>query len=266
MSATPPAPALSLVFLTYNRSDLLARAFDAIVPPLAAQLPGGLETIISDDHSNAAHQAVIRGLGATHVLVAPRNRGLGNNHNKALAACTATYVLSLQDDWLFTGTVATIRAAMGILERDADVGIVEFLPPSVPIPCERRRTPDGVGYDVYVNDALPHPRASGSRPYSDRPHLKTRAFIDDLGPYREDLPMTTSELDFQQRVACQARWRVAWIDAPPAFEHLGAERSFNPGQRRAERLARLEALPLLGNAMRLLRPRLRRWLRRQARD
>lgn len=254
------APGLSVVFLTYNRSDLLEVAYHSVVPALRT-LPFSIETLVSDDASDAVHLARIHALAADRALIAERNRGLSHNHNKALRACSAERVLSLQDDWRFVGDPRVIDKAMRILDEDPDVGIVNFLPTSVPLPCDRRLTPSGVAYYVYENDGLPRQRASGSRPYSDRPHLKSRACIDELGPYREDLPMTGAELEFQQRVACQQRWRIAWIAGAPAFEHLGEARSFNPGQLRAARIARWQSLPVIGPPYRWLREVARRWLR-----
>lgn len=255
-----PPPGLSVVFLTYNRSDLLEAAYHSVVPALR-NLPITIETLVSDDASEPVHQARIRALGADQTLIAERNRGLSHNHNKALRACSATRVLSLQDDWLFVGDPGMVDSAMHILDEDPDVGIVNFLPTSVPLPSERRHTSTGTPYDVYVNDGLARPRASGSRPYTDRPHLKSGACIEDLGPYREDLPMTGAELEFQQRFACQQRWRIAWIPGAPAFQHLGEARSFNPGQVRAARIARWQSLPVIGPPYRWLRAVARRWLR-----
>lgn len=260
-TARDATPQLSVVFLTYNRADLLEVSYHSVVGALR-RLPVTFETVVSDDASDAPHRARIDALAADRTLFAPRNRGLSDNHNKALRACRADRVLSLQDDWLFVGDPGVVATALHILDADPQVGIVNFLPPSVPLPCERRYTAAGAAYDVYENDGLARQRASGSRPYSDRPHLKSRACIDDLGHYREDLPMTGAELEFQQRVACQVRWRVAWVAGPPAFQHLGDARSFNPGQLRAERIARWQALPLVGPPYRWLRAIARRCLRR----
>ena len=55
--------------------------------------------------------------------------------------------------------------------------------------------------------------------------------------------MTTMELDYQMRVANQSRWGIANFSHEDHFEHLGVERSFNPGNILAKRVEKLEAIP-----------------------
>jgi hypothetical protein len=105
-------------------------------------------------------------------------------------------------------------------------------------------------------------RPVSERPYSDRPHVKRAAFARDLGPYREDLPMTRAELDFQRRVACQDRWKIAYVENDAAFVHLGAEQSFNPGHLRQKRIEKLEAMASFGPIYAFLRRSAKRMLRR----
>lgn len=264
------ARGLSIMFLTYNRADLLQTALRSIRTPARelGELP--VEFVVSDDASSAEHRAVIDRLGADRVVGAEVNRGLSHNHNKGLRACRYGYILSLQDDWLFVGTADTLRAAIAILDRDPEIGIVNFIPPTLPIPRSERRFADGTTYTVFDNDGLPRKRGAGYRPYSDRPHLKRRCFVEDIGGYDEALPMTRAELDFQKRVACQTRWKVAHLHGDPPFEHLGAERTFNPGFHRAQRLERLYRLPVIGpvyrqarTAARICRERLRNMVARE---
>jgi len=244
---------LSVVFLTYNRSDLLEAAVASIRPALASLKDFGVEMVLSDDASDERHQTIIARLPMDRVVVAQQNSGLSHNHNKGLDACQYDYMLSLQDDWCFVGAPRALAAAIAILDQDEEIGIVNFIAPERSIPKSNRQLADGTTYTVFENDGLNRKRGAGYRPYSDRPHLKRASFVRDIGPYNESLPMTSAELDFQRRVACQQRWKVAHLHGPPPFEHLGADRTFNPGFHRAQRLERAYQAPVVGPLYRTLR-------------
>ena len=239
-------PDLSVLFLTYNRADILLTTYAAMREALARIPDLTCEYIVADDNSAPEHRRLLGQLEGARIMSSERNGGLSHNHNKGMAACAAPLILSLQDDFLFTGAPELIAQAVDILRSDPEVGDVNFVSHPVPLPSEQRRTPAGVGYIVFENDLMGVPRATSDRPYSDRPHLKRKAFAADVGPYREDLPMTKAELDYQMRVACQTRWRVAYLAGCDGFEHVGADRSFNPAQLRHQRIERLEALPIVG--------------------
>jgi len=248
VSAQSSAPVLSALFLTYNRVDLLAEAIASLRVALSA-MTVETEVVVSDDASTGEHAAQLAALDADCLVSAKTNRGLGHNHNQGLRACRSDAILSIQDDWRFVGRRADLEAALAILAWDGEVGLVNLMPPPQPLPGEQRALPGGATYWVFDNDGQRRVRPCGARPYSDRPHLKRRAFVADLGPYREDLPMTRSELDFQRRVAEQRRWRVAWLTGARAFDHLGAERSFNPGSPLGRRMDKAVALPVVGPAL-----------------
>lgn len=245
--------ALSVLFLSYNRTDLLTAAVQAIRPALASAKDLEVEIVISDDGSAAEHREAIAKLGADTVVWAPQNMGLSHNHNKGLRACRHDLILSLQDDWRLAGPVETIHSALLVLADDPEVGAVNFFPPSGEIANERRRLPSGVEYVVFANDGQTRRRQSGDRAYSDRPHIKRKAFVLDMGDYREDLPMTEAELEFQRRVACQQRWRIAHLCHAAPFEHIGEDRSLNPSNIRARQLESMYRLPIFGPAYRLMR-------------
>lgn len=244
---------LSVVFLSYNRTDLLAGAIGSLRSALAEPPRLEAEIVVSDDASTGEHAERLGQIDADAVVRAPDNRGLSHNHNQGLRACRFDPILSIQDDWRFVGQRADLEAALTILRRDQTVGVVNFCPSGEPLDHELRTLPDGRAYQVFANDRLRRLRPSSRRPYTDRPHLKRRAFVEDLGDYREDLPMTRAELEFQQRVACQNRWRVAWLVGPSPFAHLGADCSFNPGSPLGRRIDMVEALPVVGGAVRWAR-------------
>jgi hypothetical protein len=203
------------------------------------------EFVVADDRSDPKH---IETIGALQVDILARgetNGGLGANCNRGIAACRAPFILQIQDDWEFTGTADDIRHAIDILCEDEQIGIVQLTLMSSDLPLTTRRTRAGLAYRVYANDCLPW-RRTGVRPYSDQPHIKSRDFIESIGPYLEGRPMTETEIEFQMRVANQTRWHVAQIDAAPIFTHRGAASSFNPGSPPTAARRALSALPFVG--------------------
>ena len=260
MSEQDPLPRnevdVSVLFITYNRSDLLEIAFRSIRERLDF---GNLrvEFIVSDDASDPAHLSRVRSLPFDKHVLSAKNRGLGNNCNKGIANCTGEYILQIQDDFEFLGARSLVLTALKIMQVDRDVGIIQLLNETPGLPHEVRSLKDGTRYMVFENDGIAKLWDTVTRPYSDRPHLKSRQFCADIGPYMEGVPMTDMELDYRQRVACQKRWRVATIAQASAFSNLGIERSFNPGYVRARRLERIEGYPLVGPVFRRLRPAMR---------
>jgi len=260
---TQNAVDVSVLFITYNRSDLLEIAFRSIRERMDF---GNLrvEFVVSDDASDPAHLPRVRSLPFDKHLLSKANQGLGANTNKGIAVTTGRYILQIQDDFEFVGARTLLFTALQILQSDRDVGIVQLTNETPGVPHEARCLDDGTQYLVFENDGIPQLRDCSARPYSDRPHLKRRQFCEDVGPYRERVPMTDVELGYQQRVACQKRWRVATIAQVSAFRNLGSERSFNPCYIRARRLERIEGYPLVGPLLRQLRPaarRVRDWAR-----
>jgi glycosyltransferase involved in cell wall biosynthesis len=254
---------VSILFITYNRSDLLEIAFRSI----RERMDFGdlrVELVVSDDASDPAHLSRVRSLPFDTYLLSETNQGLGANTNKGIAGTQGRYILQIQDDFEFVGDRALLFAALQVIQEDPDVGIVQLTNETPDVPHETRFLVDGTRYLVFENDGIPQLQDSGARPYSDRPHLKRRQFYEDVGPYKEGLRLDVMELAYQQQVACQERWRVATIAQASAFSNLGTERSFNPCYRRARRLERLERYPLLGPTLRQLRPAMRRvrgWIR-----
>ena len=248
---------VSVLFITYNRSDLLEIAFQSIRQRMDFGSLG-VEFIVSDDGSDVAHLARIRSLPFHKHMLSKKNEGLGRNCNKGLAAVAGRYILQIQDDCEFVGDKRLLSMALEILRADEDVGIVQLTHQTPDVPHEVRYLKDGTRYVVFNNDGIPQKRDCGARPYSDQPHLKRKEFCEDIGRYKEGVPMTDMESDYQQRVACQKRWRVASIGQASGFKHLGAARSYNPCVLRARRLERIECYPLVGSVLKRARPTLRR--------
>jgi glycosyltransferase involved in cell wall biosynthesis len=251
-----PAIDVSVLFVSFNRSDLLARAVSSVRDRLNFE---GLahEFIVTDDASDPRHMAVIRALDVDRILTAGRNTGIGANCNRGLRSCRGEFILQIQDDCEFIGSHDLLYRAIEIMRHDSDVGIVQLTRQASAVPHDVRRLRDGTQYLLFMNDGLPRRRECGMRPYSDQPHLKRRSFVLDVGPYAEGKRMTVTEISYQQRVACQSRWRVAHLPQEQSFRHLGADRSFNDSWLRGKRLERIEQYPVIGPLFGRSRPYLR---------
>jgi hypothetical protein len=243
---------VSVLFITYNRSDLLEITYSAIRERMEF-VNLRVEFIVSDDASDVEHITLIQSLPFDKHVLAAANGGLGKNCNKGNAAAAGRYILQIQDDCEFVGNRTLFSRAFEILQTNHDVGIVQLTDQTPGVDHEVRCLADGTRYLVFKNDLIPQKRDCGARPYSDQPHLKRMLFCEDIGPYREGVPMIEMEIDYQQKVACQKRWRVAAITQTPSFNHLGDMRSFNPCVVRARRLDRIERFPFVGPFLRRLR-------------
>ena len=224
-AAMTNVPLLSVIFITYQRLDLLRRTCSAF--ECRVTYPR-LEWIVCDDGSPRAMQEGIRRLPFDRYLLSPENRGLGANNNAGLRAATGRYILMMQDDWDATPLAsAAIERALAILEHDNEVGMVRFYPGAIGhYPLEARRLG---GVEYFVCDH----RSPGYDPrhpvYSDTPHIRKAEMNDPalLGLYRENVPMETSEQDYSDRFDRQSRYRIAFLDRGESviFIHTGSAHS-----------------------------------------
>lgn len=235
---------ISVVFITFNRSQLLLRAIASLRPALEG-LGCPYELIVADDCSDPEHLEAIRSLEGVTLVQAVVNSGLGANANAGLRACRGEWILQVQDDWEYAGNSHDIARAIDVMEQDSSVGIVQLTPVHSDLPSARRESMSGA-HVVFANDGLPWRRACNLRPYSDCPHIKRREFVDRVGPYLEGVPMTVCESDYQRRVSCQRTWRVAQLLGSPLFVHLGEAHSLNPGGRRHPVVKLLHSIPIVG--------------------
>jgi glycosyltransferase involved in cell wall biosynthesis len=238
---------ISCLFITYNRSDLLAKTFEALKDGIANS---GLvaEFVVSDDSSSPTHQIAISKLTFDAMAVAKCNSGLGANQNRGLALCKHQFILQVQDDMLFIGCPLELSASIELLKSDGEIGIVQLTPVHSDLPFERRMI--GVHeFVIFVNDGLPWLRNCGVRPYSDLPHIKRREFVTDLGPYLEGVSMPDCENDYKRRVARQRKWKVAQLVSSGSFKHLGEDVSYNLGGKRHPLLRSISSLPVFGTKL-----------------
>jgi glycosyltransferase involved in cell wall biosynthesis len=90
-----PAPSVSVVICTYNRSALVRRALDACL----GQSWTDLEVVVVDDGSVDNTRAVVGAVADERVLLTSiPNGGLSNARNVGIAASRGHYVVFLDDD------------------------------------------------------------------------------------------------------------------------------------------------------------------------
>ncbi len=249
---------ISFLFISYSRSDLLEQSIAAIRESLKQDFPHTYEIVIADDCSPEFHASRIRSIGADTLVVSPKNKGLGFNHNQGIVACRGKYIVQIQDDWKFVGSASIFSESIRYFEAYGDIGIIRLTTPGSEQCLEYQDRKFGETIlQIYENDGIKELRKCSARPYSDQPHIKRRQFSRDLGPYREGIKMHWMELDFQRRVAMQDRWKIACFVEESVFMHLGAKRSFNPVYLREARIRRILSYPLIGLILSWARPTLR---------
>jgi glycosyltransferase involved in cell wall biosynthesis len=240
-------PDISVVFVTYNRSDLLIRCIDSL-RDLLRLTKCSYELIIADDCSNHEHSEALSSIAGARIIRTPRNSGIGANVNNGLAHAKGRLILQLQDDWIWNGSCECMMAAIGFMRDSDDVGITQFTKTGTDLPVQLR-TYGEYCFSVFRNDRVPWIRHCGVRPYSDQPHLKRREFIDDVGPYVESVAMTICENEYKRRVANQTRWKVAMINDDVTFVHIGSGDSFNPGPHVHPAIRSLQRFPGVASVM-----------------
>ena len=63
--------------------------------------------------------------------------------------------------------------------------------------------------------------------YTDTPHIKSRAFIEQIGPYLETRYMQRTEMDMRDRFNRQRDFHAGFVEGYSVFDHIGEEQSFN---------------------------------------
>ena len=128
------------------------------------------------------------------------------------------------------------------------------------IPVRQKRFISGCNVTVYDNRPEKEIKSVGQSGYTDWPHLKKLELHNEIGFYKEDVPMWVCELDFARRINRQTRYFVADQSGTNVFRHIGEEYSFNTGPVQA-RLARIISRLPLGTDMLAQYKRIKgRWL------
>jgi len=235
-------PVISVVFVTFDRLITLQPTFASFLNN--TDYPRDrLELIVCDDCSPKAVQAELRRMPFDLHCLATQRRGLGANVNQGLRAASGDLIFQLQDDWMCQGAVDYLRRATAAIRAAPDIGLIILNQHPMPLPIRRKET---IGEDTLrIFDNRPNTKVKmvGEHAYTDWPHLKRRAFHEQLGFYAEGVPMWEMELDFACRVNAQTTTFIADIEGLDGFSHIGADHSYNTGTRRARLAKRIAALP-----------------------
>ncbi len=233
---------LQVVFITYNRSHLLAQSLERIRQQPQLQ---GVRVVCSDDCSTEEHQAAIAKMGFDLVVSAPKNGGLGRNNNKGLRACDSKYQLMVQDDCMLLNVQAVIDS-VAILEADPSIGMVRLHGDPSHFPLKEREI-NGLRYWVADHTSPAYEALKAVLPrrrvYSDQPHVRRRELHEGVvGYYAEGIQMERTERDYEDRMDAQSELFVAFLHPTEinAFDHLQHGESI----RLASRKNRMDALIL----------------------
>jgi glycosyltransferase involved in cell wall biosynthesis len=205
--------------------------------------------VLADDGSPPEQQAEMRRLPFDTFLLPAENRGLGANTNAGLRAARGDYILQLQDDWLCEGPAGFIEAAIEVMTERPEIGFVRLRLPQPELSYATWTSRNGFTLRVFD---LP-PARHRDLVYTDTPHIKSRAFVEFIGDYRESRYMQRTELDMRDRFNAQTRFRAAYIEGFHLFEHIGADMSFNEPLPLARLSAALDRVPGLRGVVRLYR-------------
>lgn len=244
---------LTVVFITYNRSQLLKITSQAI---RASRRLQGVKVICSDDCSKPEHLSEIERMGFDKVVKAQRNGGLGRNNNKGLKAANSRFVLMVQDDCKMVNDEAVLHACQ-VLSHDPSIGMVRLYGDPTPFPLQERKV-NGMSYWVAMHTSPEYEALKRGpvrkRVYSDQPHVRRRELHEKVvGYYAEGVPLEQTERDFEDRMDAQSELFVAFLNPFERndFVHLGAQESFrtNTMRQRMDRfiLAYVEGLGLRGS-------------------
>jgi glycosyltransferase involved in cell wall biosynthesis len=241
-----PGPLVSIVVLSYRRPVHLRRTLESF---LRVNTYPNLELVLADDGSPPAMQEEMRRLPFDRFLLSAENRGLGANTNAGLRAARGEFILQLQDDWLCDGPSDFIAEAIEVMTERPEIGMLRLRLPQAELRYTSWTSRRGLAVRVYESP----PARSSDFVYTDTPHIKSRAFVDFIGPYLESRYMQKTELDMRDRFNAQRRFKAAFIEGYHLFEHIGADASFNRPPPLARLSAALERAPALRGAVRFYR-------------
>jgi glycosyltransferase involved in cell wall biosynthesis len=241
-------PLVSVLFITYKRVHLLRRTLETFVANTAYP---NLELVVTDDASPLWMQKEISELPFHKHVLAKKRRGLGANANEGLRNCAGEFVLFLQDDWECRGPETYLAHAVRTMQQNPAIGLVRFYDAdsgvnssheisSTPLSCRMLDVPENIS-------------DSNRFLYSDTPHLRSKLFNAQLGPYREDLTMEACETEFAQRFLAQSRFSAVYFPAfnDRVFVHIGQAESFRTNSLRYRWESALSdmAQPFRGSAL-----------------
>jgi glycosyltransferase involved in cell wall biosynthesis len=235
-------PLVSVVVTGYRRPSHLRRTLESF---LRFNTHPNVELVLADDGSPPDEQAEMRKLPFDTFVMSDRNRGLGANTNAGLRAARGEFILHLQDDWRCDGPAGFLEQAVAVMRERPTIGLVRLRWPQAGLRYTPWTSRSGLSVRIYASP----PASREDFVYTDNPHVKSRAFVDFIGPYAERRKMWKTERDMRDRFNAQTRFEAAFIEGLHCFEHIGEDASFNRPSMRARLSARLARLPLLGRAV-----------------
>ena len=162
-----------------------------------------------------AHQ----GIAVRRVDLGPHG-GMGANTNWGLRAARREYILQLQDDRECIAQRTFLRETVGVLDQWPDVDLVRFYGTDQ-LPIHEPRVAMGADCRCLV---YPRKQPNGAYKYSATPHLKRRRFHEEIGWYREGVPMQKSELGLCRKLERRrGRYVATLLGAEAGFVHIGAD-------------------------------------------
>lgn len=114
----PSEPSVSVIIPTYNRAAFLAAAVRSV---LDQTLPN-VETIVVDDGSTDATQAVLQPFGGAIRVIATENKGVSHARNIGMKAARGRYIAFLDDDDRYLPHKLGLQVSF--MEAHPEVGLV----------------------------------------------------------------------------------------------------------------------------------------------
>lgn len=188
---------IALLITHYNRSKSLEKLLKAL-KGLEIQFK---EVIVSDDGSKPEHIATLEKLKdeySFHLVLAPTNKGLGNNINKGQDAVNAPLTLYIQEDFtpqpLF---VEKLIFANQLMFTDPSVDFVRFYAYSL----YPHLKPLKEGFSEMIFKQSYFWEGYGKfYLYSDHPHLRRTDFFKKFGRYSEGIKPERCEYNMMMSV------------------------------------------------------------------
>lgn len=114
---------LSILIVSWNTRDLLARCLETVAAELASFAPDAVETVVVDNASRDASAALVRErFPWVHLIVNDANVGFARANNQAFAAAQGRYLLLLNPDTVLLP--GALRTLVDFLETHPTAGAV----------------------------------------------------------------------------------------------------------------------------------------------
>jgi glycosyltransferase involved in cell wall biosynthesis len=210
-------PLVSVVITSYNRPALLEKTVRSF---LAHNTYAPIELVLADDGSDESAKRKMKELPFDTFEFADENSGLGANTNRGLGAAKGDFILQLQDDWECIDSTPFLADSVALFDAHPEVGLIKLTDRHHHLNYASKMV-EGAGTARFYD----HKGEQGKFYYSDNPHIKTRAFVNSIGPYKESRYMQRTELDMRDRFLRQEHFIAAYIEGHNTFRHIGEDQS-----------------------------------------